>query len=105
VYYSPNKNIKSLNLLDIINDCDQEIIPIPNKMDLDDAKANPPYPINPSNLSLLPATDSIRSVRPNGLVAVGENSSNPTLHPSDDHFKTAKRTLRYLKSTESICFA
>ncbi len=56
----------------------------------------------------MPVTSSLIYVadrtRPDVLVAVGEISSNATAHPSDGHIKTAKRTLRYLKSTENHMF-
>jgi hypothetical protein len=97
-----NTYIKSLKLLDITDDCHSEEIPMSNTMDLKDSKVNPP---NPQLSSLLPVTGSLRYIadrtRPDVLVAVGEISSNATPYPSDGHIKTAKRTLRYLKTTQN----
>jgi hypothetical protein len=96
-----NAYIKNLNLLDITNNFSQEHIPMSNTMDLKDSNTNPP---NPSLPSLLPVTGSLRYIAdrpgPDVLVAVGEISSNAVPHPSDGHVTTAKRTLRYLKTTE-----
>jgi hypothetical protein len=87
VFVNQNTCIKSLNLLDITNDCHPEHIPpLSNTMDPKDSKANPPNPPNPSYPSLpslLPVTGSLRNIayrtRPDELVVEGEISSNLTL--------------------------
>jgi hypothetical protein len=53
--------------------------------------------------NLLEVTGTLRYVvdrtRPDVLVAVGEIASNGSPHPTDQHVETAKKTIRYLKST------
>jgi hypothetical protein len=90
-----NTYIKSLNLLDITNNCRQEHIPMSNTWIS--------RTLTLIILILLYLLCYLLQVadrtRPDVLVAVGEISSNAVPHPSDGHVTTAKRTLRYLKTT------
>jgi hypothetical protein len=61
---------------------------------------------NVNNDSLLPITGKLRFVadrcRPDILVATGEISCGGDKNPSDEHIKTAERTVKYLKMTKDL---
>ena len=61
---------------------------------------------NSDNDSLLPVTGKLRYIadrtRPDILVATGEISTGGATDPSDEHVKTAIKTMCYLSSTSSL---
>jgi hypothetical protein len=61
---------------------------------------------NEKNDSLLPTVGKIRFLadrtRPDILVAAGELASGGSVSPSDDHVKTAGKTINYLKSSKDL---
>ena len=74
--------------------------PMLNTMNLRTAEANS------NNNSLLPVTGKLRFLadrcRPDILVATGEISCGGDKNPSNDHIKTAERTIKYLKMTKEL---
>ena len=61
---------------------------------------------NVNNDSLLPITGKLRFIadrcRPDILVATGEISCGGDKNPSDNHIKTAERTVKYLRMTKDL---
>jgi hypothetical protein len=97
IYVHQQEYIKSIELLDIKNDCTYEAIPMRSKVDLrvedQDVTLQP----------LLPVSGKLRYLsdrsRPDLLVSVGEMSSNGSPHPSLKHCEVARNILRYVKSS------
>jgi hypothetical protein len=62
---------------------------------------------NFENESLLPVTGKLRYLcdrtRPDLLVAAGEIASGGAIHPSDNHVRTAEKSIAYLRSTVDEC--
>ena len=79
----------------------KEVIPMSNTMNLRTA-----IPCSNNN-SLLPCTGMLRYLadrtRPDILVATGEISTGGAVDPSDDHIKTAIKTMNYLSTTSDLC--
>jgi hypothetical protein len=97
IYVHQQEYIKSIELLDINNDCTYEAVPMRSNVNLRVEEQN----VN--LLPLLPVSGKLRYLsdrsRPDLLVSVGEMSSNGSPHPSAKHYDVARNILRYVKSS------
>ena len=89
--------IEDMKLFELSNKIPK--IPMNNTVNLRVEEGNPDLP------SLLPVTGKLRYVcdrtRPDLLVATGEISTGAV--PSEEHYKVARQTYNYLKSTSDKC--